>query len=215
MLESIGISNIWTYLLGVIFITLVPGPNSIFVLTSSAKHGVKGGYKAALGVFTGDALLIFLAFLGVASLVKTSPVFFIVIKYAGALYLTYLGLKTLYATFHKKKEQPEQVAVEVVKAKNGLYIKALFLSLLNPKMIIFYVSFFIQFIDPKYENAGVPFFVLGVILEICSMLYLSVLIFGGVAITNKVKHNKLLASLSNSCIGAVFLLFGAKLALTA
>ncbi|AGS59749.1 transport protein [Proteus mirabilis BB2000] len=176
---------------------------------------MKGGYKAALGVFTGDALLIFLAFLGVASLVKTSPVFFIVIKYAGALYLTYLGLKTLYATFHKKKEQPEQVAVEVVKAKNGLYIKALFLSLLNPKMIIFYVSFFIQFIDPKYENAGVPFFVLGVILEICSMLYLSVLIFGGVAITNKVKHNKRLASLSNSCIGAVFLLFGAKLALTA
>ncbi|MGG4751384.1 leucine efflux protein LeuE, partial [Proteus mirabilis] len=54
-----------------------------------------------------------------------------------------------------------------------------------------------------------------VILEICSMLYLSVLIFGGVAITNKVKHNKRLASLSNSCIGAVFLLFGAKLALTA
>lgn len=48
MLESFGISNIWTYLLGVIFITLVPGPNSIFVLTSSAKHGVKGGIKPLL-----------------------------------------------------------------------------------------------------------------------------------------------------------------------
>lgn len=175
----------------------------------------KRGYKAALGVFTGDALLIFLAFLGVASLVKTSPVFFIVIKYAGALYLTYLGLKTLYATFQKKKETSEQVSEVTVKAKEGLYVKALFLSMLNPKMIIFYVSFFIQFIDPKYENAGVPFFVLGAILETCSMIYLSILIFGGVAITNKVKHNKRLASLSNSCIGAVFLLFGAKLALTA
>lgn len=75
--------------------------------------------------------------------------------------------------------------------------------------------FLFNLLIPKYENAGVPFFVLGVILEICSMLYLSVLIFGGVAITNKVKHNKRLASLSNSCIGAVFLLFGAKLALTA
>lgn len=117
--------------------------------------------------------------------------------------------------FKRKKETPEQVAEVTVKAKDGLYVKALFLSMLNPKMIIFYVSFFIQFIDPKYENAGVPFFVLGAILETCSMLYLSVLIFGGVAITNKVKHNKRLASLSNSCIGAVFLLFGAKLALTA
>ncbi|EEG83235.1 translocator protein, LysE family [Proteus penneri ATCC 35198] len=141
MLESIGISNIWTYLLGVIFITLVPGPNSIFVLTSSAKHGVKGGYKAALGVFTGDALLIFLAFLGVASLVKTSPVFFIIIKYAGALYLTYLGLKTLYTTFQKKNETPEQVTEVTVKAKDGLYVKALFLSMLNPKMIIFLCFF--------------------------------------------------------------------------
>lgn len=98
-----------------------------------------------------------MAFLGVASLVKTSPVFFIVIKYAGALYLTYLGLKTLYATFQKKKETSEQVSEVTVKAKEGLYVKALFLSMLNPKMIIFYVSFFIQFIDPKYENAGVPF----------------------------------------------------------
>ncbi len=50
-------------------------PNSLFVLTSSAKYGVKNGYKAALGVFTGDAVLIFLSFLGVASLVKTSPIF--------------------------------------------------------------------------------------------------------------------------------------------
>lgn len=213
MLESIGISNIWTYLLGVIFITLVPGPNSIFVLTSSARHGVKGGYKAALGVFTGDALLIFLAFLGVASLVKTSPIFFVVIKYAGALYLTYLGLKTLYLTFHPKKEIVGEVPAEIVRAKEGLYVKALFLSMLNPKMIIFYVSFFIQFIDPKYESAGIPFFVLGSILEICSMIYLSILIFCGVAITNKVKHNKRLASLSNSVIGGLFLLFGAKLAL--
>ena len=50
MLENFGITNLWTYLIGVIFITLVPGPNSLFVLTSSAKYGVKNGYKAALGV---------------------------------------------------------------------------------------------------------------------------------------------------------------------
>lgn len=103
MLENLGITNLWTYLIGVIFITLVPGPNSLFVLTSSAKYGVKNGYKAALGVFTGDAILIFLSFLGVASLVKTSPIFFSVIKYAGAAYLFYLGIKTLYSVLHKKR----------------------------------------------------------------------------------------------------------------
>ncbi|UBX48573.1 leucine efflux protein LeuE [Providencia alcalifaciens] len=213
MLENLGITNLWTYLIGVIFITLVPGPNSLFVLTSSAKYGVKNGYKAALGVFTGDALLIFLSFLGVASLVKTSPLFFSVIKYAGAAYLFYLGIKTLYSVLHKKESATDVDGI-ILETK-GTYKKAVFLSLLNPKMIIFYVSFFIQFIDPAYPSAGVPFFVLGVILEVCSMFYLSMLIFGAVAVTNMVKHNKKLSKFSNSCIGAVFLMFGAKLALTA
>lgn len=213
MFENLGIFNIWTYLLGVIFITLVPGPNSLYVLTCSAKYGVKDGYKAALGVFTGDAILIFLAFLGVASLVKTSPLFFMTIKYVGALYLFYLGVKTLYATFHKKSDEPSLEHIKVT--KEDTYIKAVFLSLLNPKMIIFYVSFFIQFIDPTFANAGIPFFILGCILETCSMIYLSLLIFGGVALTNALKHNKRLSSLSNGCIGAVFVMFGAKLALTA
>lgn len=213
MLENLGVTNLWTYLIGVIFITLVPGPNSLFVLTSSAKYGIQNGYKAALGVFTGDAILIFLSFLGVASLVKTSPMFFSVIKYAGAAYLFYLGMKTLYSVFHKK--QSESQVDSIVIATKGTYQKAVFLSLLNPKMIIFYVSFFIQFINPSYPSAGIPFFVLGVILEACSMIYLSMLIFGAVAVTNMVKHNKKLSNLSNSCIGAVFLMFGAKLAMTA
>lgn len=213
MLENLGVTNLWTYLIGVIFITLVPGPNSLFVLTSSAKYGIKNGYKAALGVFTGDAILIFLSFLGVASLVKTSPMFFSVIKYAGAAYLFYLGMKTLYSVFDKKQSQSEVDTIVI--ATKGTYQKAVFLSLLNPKMIIFYVSFFIQFINPAYPSAGIPFFVLGVILEVCSMIYLSMLIFGAVAVTNMVKHNKKLSSLSNSCIGAVFLMFGAKLAMTA
>ncbi|MEX5904529.1 leucine efflux protein LeuE [Providencia hangzhouensis] len=213
MLENLGITNLWTYLIGVIFITLVPGPNSLFVLTSSAKYGVKNGYKAALGVFTGDAVLIFLSFLGVASLVKTSPIFFSVIKYAGAAYLFYLGIKTLYSVLHKKENTGD--VDSIILETKGTYKKAVFLSLLNPTMIIFYVSFFIQFIDPAYPSAGVPFFILGLILETCSMIYLSLLIFGAVAVTNMVKHNKKLSKFSNSCIGAVFLMFGAKLALTA
>lgn len=158
-------------------------------------------------------MLIFLSFLGVASLVKTSPIFFSVIKYAGAAYLFYLGIKALYSVLHKKENTGDVDSITL--ETKGTYKKAVFLSLLNPKMIIFYVSFFIQFIDPAYPSAGVPFFILGAILEACSMIYLSLLIFGAVAVTNLVKHNKKLSKLSNSCIGAVFLMFGAKLALTA
>ncbi len=72
MFENLGILNIGTYIIGVIFIILVPGPNSLYVLKSSATFGYKKGYQAALGVFTGDAVLIMLSFLGVASVIKAS-----------------------------------------------------------------------------------------------------------------------------------------------
>lgn len=211
MLENLGIINLWTYIVGVIFITLIPGPNSIFVLTSSAKHGVKEGYKASFGVFIGDATLIFLAFIGVASLVRTSPMFFSIIRYAGAAYLFYLGIRILYSAM-SKIERPGSLVVKAV--KEHTFRKALLLSLTNPKTIIFYVSFFVQFVSPDYPNTAVPFFILGSILEAFSMLYLSVLIFGGATLASIFRQRYSLARLSNGCIGTLFLAFGLKLAMT-
>lgn len=125
------------------------------MLTSSAKYGVKDGYKAALGVFLGDATLIFLAFLGVASLVKTSPLFFNIVRYAGAAYLLYLGATILYATLTKRRSGEKAAAIALV--KTNCFRKAVLLSVTNPKMIIFYVSFFVQFVDPAYPGTAMPF----------------------------------------------------------
>ncbi|SUB82061.1 Leucine efflux protein [Pragia fontium] len=211
MLENFGVINLWTYIIGVTVLTLIPGPNSIFVLTSSVKHGVKEGYKASFGVFLGDAALIFLAFIGVASLVRTSPLFFDVVKYAGAAYLLYLGGRILYTTLIKKEHHPVD---DMPKAtKDHIFRKALLLSLTNPKTIIFYVSFFVQFVNPDYPNTAVPFFILGSILETFSMIYLSVLIFSGATLSSMFKQRYGLAKLSNGCVGALFLAFGLKLAL--
>lgn len=90
----------------------------------------------------------------------------------------------------------------------------MFLSLLNPKMIIFMCHFLFSLLILLILMQAYRF-ILGSILEACSMIYLSMLIFGAVAVTNMVKHNKKLSKLSNSCIGAIFLMFGAKLALAA
>ena len=71
MFAEFGVLNYLTYLVGAIFIILVPGPNTFFVLKTGVAHGVKKGYLAAAGVFIGDAILMFLAFAGVATLIKT------------------------------------------------------------------------------------------------------------------------------------------------
>ncbi|VTQ29006.1 Leucine efflux protein [Streptococcus pneumoniae] len=72
MFAEYGVLNYWTYLVGAIFMCLVPGPNTLFVLKNSVSSGMKGGYLAACGVFIGDAVLMFLAWAGVATLIKTT-----------------------------------------------------------------------------------------------------------------------------------------------
>ena len=85
MFAEFGVLNYLTYLVGAVFIILVPGPNTFFVLKTGIAHGVKKGYLAAAGVFIGDAVLMFLAFAGVATLIKTTPVLFNVVRYLGAI----------------------------------------------------------------------------------------------------------------------------------
>ncbi|MBP6863019.1 MAG: leucine efflux protein LeuE [Neisseriaceae bacterium] len=208
MLAEFGVVNLWTYLVGVIFIIILPGPNSIYVLKTGVSHGVKAGYTAALGVFIGDAILIFCAYIGIASLIRTSPLFFTLIKFLGALYLLFLGLKILYASLFK----PQQAAAPVIESGHSIMRKSLTLSLTNPKAILFYVSFFVQFIDFNYAHTSVSFLILAAILEIVSFVYLTTLIFAGALLAKFFSHRKILAKLGNSAVGVLFLAFATRLA---
>ncbi|MBP6122602.1 MULTISPECIES: leucine efflux protein LeuE [Providencia] len=212
MFENLGVLNFWTYLAGLILIIIVPGPNSLYVLKTSTSYGTKSGYRAALGVFTGDAMLIFLSFIGVASLIKASPTLFTIVRYLGAAYLLYLGGKILYATFWQKKSLSSETEAVLVK-KEKVFTRALVLSLTNPKAILFYISFFIQFIDFNYTHAWVPYLVLATILEMVSFLYLSLLIFSGYLIARFLREKQVLAKLGNCTVGAFFMGFAAKLAI--
>lgn len=209
MLTQLGIINIWAYIIGAILIILVPGPNSLFVLATSIKHDVRSGYLAACGIFVGDSLLILLAYLGVASLVSTSPMLFNLIQTGGAMYLFYLGAKILYGLI-RQRETPEQTEIVETQSRQ-FFVKALTLSLTNPKAILFMMSFFIQFIRPDVANTGLPFLVLGSILMFINVTYLSVLIFGGASLTTRVKNKPWLGKLGNGTIGVLFIGFGLKL----
>ena len=91
----LGVIDLPTYVIGVIAIILLPGPNSMFCLTVGAQYGVKKGYTAAAGVFIGDLVLMTLSALGAASLMIKYPAIFNIIKYVGGGYLAYLGMKMI------------------------------------------------------------------------------------------------------------------------
>jgi leucine efflux protein len=169
---------------------------------------VRAGYTAALGVFIGDAILIFCAYIGVASLIRTTPFLFTLVRFLGAIYLLFLGAKILYATFIQKNAAQHQQ----IEGSHSILRKSLTLSLTNPKAILFYVSFFVQFIDFDYAHTGLSFTILALILESVSFIYMTTLIFSGAMLAHFFNHKKGLAKLGNGLIGLLFLGFATRLA---
>ncbi|MGE4449557.1 leucine efflux protein LeuE [Oryzomicrobium sp.] len=210
-----GITDLATFVLGTIFIVLVPGPNSMYVMTVASRQGIAAGYRGACGIFLGDLILMVLAATGVASLFKANPALFVVLKYAGAAYLVYLGLNLVRAGIRRwrgaAQAAPETPATPPPEAARPFQV-ALLISLLNPKAILFYVSFFIQFVSPGYAHPALSFLILGTIVQICSAVYLSALIFGGSYLAETFRRRRRLAAGATGGIGGLFIGFGLKLA---
>jgi leucine efflux protein len=221
----LGVTDLPTYLAGLALIVLLPGPNSLYVLSVAARRGVRTGYTAAAGVWTGDAVLMTLAALGAASLLQTTPLLFAIVKYAGAAYLTWMAIGMLRAAVSLWRERHRRTAemVETVGTAEAPgattsaerpYRRALVVSLINPKAILFLISFFVQFVDPGYAYPALSFLVLGTLLQLASFAYLSVLIFGGTRLAAAFRRRKRLSAGATSAAGVLFLGFAAKLSLS-
>lgn len=214
-----GITDITTYVLGVIFIILLPGPNSLYVLSVASQRGVRAGYLGACGVFLGDTVLMILTAAGAASLLKTYPSAFMLVKYVGAAYLAWIGVQMLKGVWQGFAQRPPardlaSVTSEVRPASDDShpFKKALLLSLLNPKAILFFISFFIQFVDPGYAHPVLSFTILGAIVQFFSALYLSTLIFTGARVAAAFHRRRKLSAGLKAGVGLMFIGFGARLA---
>ncbi|WP_211221014.1 leucine efflux protein LeuE [Nocardioides insulae] len=216
MLPVWGVTDLGTYLVGLALIILLPGPNSIYVLSTAARRGVRTGYAAAAGVFTGDAILMLLSAAGVASLLQANAFAFAVVKYLGAGYLAWLAIGLLRSAWtgwrRRRTAQPTTEAEAAPATGEHPYRRALVVSLLNPKAILFFIAFFVQFVDPEYAYPALSFVFLGALVEIASFLYLSMLIFCGARLAAAVRRRQVLATGGTSLVGVVFLGFAVKLA---
>ncbi|MEV3968909.1 leucine efflux protein LeuE [Streptomyces sp. NPDC050698] len=210
-----GVVDLPTYLAGLVLIILLPGPNSLYVLSVAARRGVRAGYTAAAGVWCGDAVLMTLSAAGVASLLQANAVLFAVVKYAGAGYLTWLAVGMLRAAWGMWRTRAERSAggEAPAPAEERPFRRAFVVSLFNPKAILFFVAFFVQFVDPRYAHPALSFVVLGALAQAASVLYLSALIFGGTRLAAAFRRRRSLSAGATSAAGALFLGFAVKLSL--
>ncbi|GGW33787.1 leucine efflux protein LeuE [Streptomyces griseoloalbus] len=213
-----GVIDLPTYLAGLVLIVLLPGPNSLYVLSVAARRGVRAGYTAAAGVWCGDTVLMTLSAAGVASLLQANAVLFGIVKYAGAGYLTWLAvgmLRAAWGMWRTRRDRDMTEAPATAAPGERPFRRALVVSLLNPKAILFFIAFFVQFVDPGYAYPALSFVVLGTLAQIASVLYLSALIFGGTRLAAAFRRRRSLSAGATSAAGALFLGFAAKLSLAA
>ncbi|CCD30012.1 Putative homoserine/threonine efflux protein [Candidatus Glomeribacter gigasporarum BEG34] len=210
-MQSLGMINFWTFLIGSVFVITIPGPNMLYVLSVSAQRGVRHAYRAVCGIFLGDSILMTLSAAGVASLLKAYPILFFIIKYGGAAYLLYMGLTILRTAWLNRGSLPAPASAN--KAESGhCFKRALLISLCNPKAILFFVSFFIQFVDPAYPYPALSFLALGAIDQLISLSYLSLLIFTGVRLSEAFRRHRCLSIGASGSAGALLIGFSLKLA---
>ena len=179
--SNAGILDFSSYLLGTLLIILLPGPNSLYVLTIATQKGWRAGAWGALGIFIGDSILMIAVALGAASLLMSSPLLFQFVRVFGAIYLAWMGVGLLRSGQQRWITQSHSQVFEIQTRLMQLHplLAALSLSLTNPKAIFFFIAFFSQFIQPDFAHPAITFVYLATVLQLMSMTYLAGLISVG------------------------------------
>ena len=188
-------------------ITLAPGPDIIFSITQGVTHGKKAGVTTALGLAAGNIIHTILAIFGVALIFKTNEVAFNTLKYFGVAYLVYLGIQSF---IHRK--DPLKLNKENKKEKN-LFWTGFIMNVVNPKVAIFFIAFFPQFVDPNLGNIQWQMAVLGGIFIILVILIFGALSYYAGMVGAIIKHKPRVAKYINICATIIFFSLALKLIL--
>lgn len=193
-------------------LTVTPGVDTAMVLRASAAQGPRSGMAAAIGICLGCLVWGLGAAFGLTALLAASKLAFTVVKWLGAAYLTWLGLKLI---IKPRMSFAEAVAGEGPSVQPGWpasFRRGLLTNLLNPKVGVFYITFLPQFIPPGYDVAAVSLLLAGV-HALMGLLWLSVLVALTVPLGRVLRRAKVV-KLLDRLTGAVFIGFGIRLALT-
>lgn len=187
-----------------VVVVLAPGPGSVFVAKTSATARPKAGLMAMLGVMVGDMCLIALSLLGASALFLAHPSVFHVVRFSGAAYLVFLGLQSIFA---KPGKRPD-----VEQANSLPFRRAVAITLLNPKALLFFMAFFPVFITSAENGLFFPYAVMTLAFMVTSASYLFFLVHASSTLALAFQQNLRLQRVARKLCGCVFIGFGLKVA---
>ena len=149
----------------------IPGPAVFYIVTRGVVHGRRGALVSVLGVESGNFVAVLAATVGLAAVISSSATAFTVVKYAGAAYLVYLGIRTLREGGLAGRSAP-------ARSERRLYWEGFTVGALNPKLALFLLAFLPQFVDPAVGPVWLQTLILGSVFSIVATLGDSVIALG-------------------------------------
>lgn len=165
------------YLLAATALVIAPGPDTMFVLASSASGGSRSGIAATFGITTGGLVHTTFAALGISALIAASPMAFDLLRVAGAIYLLWLGVKALIAFWRGLHNGGELPPSDGERSFWNAYRRGFVSNVLNPKVAVFFVAFLPQFTNPELGHVPLQIFLLGLVPNLMGIVWLGGLSF--------------------------------------
>lgn len=190
-------------------LVFTPGPNTLYIIARSVQRGRTAGIISSLGVEVGTLIHITAAAFGISALLMSSAVAFNIVKYAGAAYLIYLGIKTLLT-----REKPAVAKVVEERSLSRAFSQAVLVNVLNPKSAMFFFAFLPQFVDPKRGVAAAQILLFGAIVVVLGFTSGSLYALLAGSIANVLRGNLKFLRAQRYFAGSVYIGLGAATALT-
>jgi leucine efflux protein len=201
-----GISDFGAYSVAFVLLLFLPGPGNLALINSTSKGGLTGGLAAALGLLLGDQVLLWLTVGGLAALLQARPSVFLVLQWAGAAYLAWLGYKMLAAS---PSEGPG------IHITPGHHLReTLLITLLNPKAIMFYLAFFPQFIDPVSHQGWITFAAMALTIAALGFVYCMGVVLVTHFMAERIRANPNVSGWLQKLAGVCLIGFSFKMVLT-
>lgn len=204
-----GIINYESFLITGILINLIPGVDTMYIISRSVSQGKAAGIYSVMGIMTGSLTHTLLVSLGLSIILTKSLLLFNIIKLIGVSYLIYLGITML---LNKKGDKLEVVATKVISIRK-IYLQGLLTSLTNPKVALFFVAFLPQFVD---KNAASPlsFLLLGGTFTLTGLIWCLFIANFAAYVTKKLRNSPKIKTYLDKLTGAILIAMGIKLFLT-
>lgn len=206
-----GIHDLPLFVISGLLLNIMPGPDSLLIMTRSATQGWRAGVAASLGIGAGTLVHIFAAALGLSAVLSTSATAFTVVKLVGAAYILYMAVGLLRA-----RKTDDKVAAPVLPSLpyRKIFAQGFLTNVLNPKVALFFLAFVPQFISLDAPNKALAFIVLGAIFNFNGMLWCCGLALTTAKASERLKLNPTVSLWLNRATGGLFVWLGVKLALS-